>query len=126
MSGMIAVEEALARVLASAGTPLDEERVGLDAARGRVLARGLAALRTQPPFANSAVDGYALRAADAASGSATLTVIGESAAASVRARRSGSSPGRRCRTAPTRSSFRRTSGARATASRSRRRRREAT
>src|SRR5271166_1630283 len=80
MSGMIAVEEALARVLASAGTPLDEERVGLDVARGRVLARGLAGLRTQPPFANSAMDGYALRAADAASGSSTLTVIGESAA----------------------------------------------
>ena len=33
---------------------------------GRVLARDLAALRTQPPFANSAMDGYALRAADAA------------------------------------------------------------
>ncbi len=46
MSGMIAVEEALARVLASAGTPLDEERVGLDVARGRVLARDLAGLRT--------------------------------------------------------------------------------
>ena len=80
MSGMIAVEEALARVLASAGTPLDEEWVGLEAAHGRVLARDLAASRTQPPFANSAMDGYALRADDAASGSATLTVIGESAA----------------------------------------------
>src|SRR5271165_7346910 len=80
MSGMIAVEEALARVLASAGTPLDEERVGLDAARGRVLARDLKALRTQPPFANSAMDGYALRAADAARAPASLRVIGEAAA----------------------------------------------
>jgi molybdopterin molybdotransferase len=80
MSGMITVEEALARVLASAATPLDEERVALEAAHGRVLARDLAALRTQPPFANSAMDGYALRAADAAQPTATLTVIGESAA----------------------------------------------
>jgi molybdopterin molybdotransferase len=80
MSGMITVEEALARVLASAATPLGEERVALEAAHGRVLARDLAALRTQPPFANSAMDGYALRAADAAQPTATLTVIGESAA----------------------------------------------
>ena len=80
MNGMITVEEALARVLASAATPLDEEPVALEAAHGRVLARDLAALRTQPPFANSAMDGYALRAADAAQPTATLTVIGESAA----------------------------------------------
>jgi molybdopterin molybdotransferase len=80
MSGMITVEEALARVLASAESPLGEERAALDAACGRVLARGLAALRTQPPFPNSAMDGYALRAADAAALPATLTVIGESAA----------------------------------------------
>src|SRR5271157_4505359 len=77
---MISVEEALARVLASAEAPLAEERVSLEAAHGRVLARDLAGLRTQPPFANSAMDGYALRAADAVSGSATMTVIGESAA----------------------------------------------
>jgi molybdopterin molybdotransferase len=80
MSGMIAVEEALTRVLASAETPLGEERVALHAAHGRVLARNLVALRTQPPFANSAMDGYALRAADVASLPATLTVVGESAA----------------------------------------------
>ncbi len=80
MSGMITVEEALERVLASAELPLEEERVALDAAHGRVLARDLVALRTQPPFANSAMDGYALRAADASVLPATLTVIGESAA----------------------------------------------
>jgi molybdopterin molybdotransferase len=80
MSSMITVEEALARVLSSAGAPLDEERVALDQGFGRVLARDLLALRTQPPFPNSAMDGYALRAADAASLPATLTVIGESAA----------------------------------------------
>jgi molybdopterin molybdotransferase len=79
MSGMITVEEALTRVLASA-QPLAEERVALDAGYGRVLARDLSALRTQPPFANSAMDGYAVRAADTANAPATLTVVGESAA----------------------------------------------
>ncbi len=80
MSSMITVEEALKRVLASAETPLEQEKVALQAAYGRVLAHDLKALRTQPPFPNSAMDGYALRSADAASASATLTVIGESAA----------------------------------------------
>ncbi|HZZ62135.1 MAG TPA: gephyrin-like molybdotransferase Glp [Roseiarcus sp.] len=80
MSGMITVEDALARVLASAEPPLMEERVKLEAAHGRVLSRDLVALRTQPPFPNSAMDGYALRAADASALPATLTVIGESAA----------------------------------------------
>ena len=41
MSGMITVEEALRRVLASAAAPLDEETVVLEAAYGRVLARDL-------------------------------------------------------------------------------------
>jgi molybdopterin molybdotransferase len=77
---MITVEEALKRVLASAETPLDEEKVALEAAYGRVLARDLKALRTQPPFPNSAMDGYALRAGDAASAPASLQVVGESAA----------------------------------------------
>jgi molybdopterin molybdotransferase len=80
MSGMISVEEALARVLASADMPVSEERVPLDLAHGRVLARDIRALRTQPPFANSAMDGYALRTDDTTKVSAVLTVIGESAA----------------------------------------------
>ena len=80
MSAMITVEEALARVLASAEAPLEEERVVLEAAYGRVLTRDIKALRTQPPFANSAMDGYAVRAADTAQAPLTLTVIGESAA----------------------------------------------
>jgi molybdopterin molybdotransferase len=80
MSPMITVEEALRRVLASAETPLEDENVALSSAYGRVLAGDLKSLRTQPPFANSAMDGYALRAADTASPPATLTLIGESAA----------------------------------------------
>jgi molybdopterin molybdotransferase len=74
------VEEALALVLASVPGPLETERVALADAFGRTLARDVAALRVQPPFANSAMDGYALSAADAAHALARLKVVGESAA----------------------------------------------
>src|SRR3979411_969510 len=73
------VTEALAAVLAGA-EPLPEEMVPLDAAHHRVLARDVAALRTQPPQAMSAMDGYAVRAADASKVAARLKVIGEVAA----------------------------------------------
>jgi molybdopterin molybdotransferase len=78
--GMISVAEALARVLASAPNPVAQECVPVEAALGRTLANDLRAMRTQPPFANSAMDGYALRAADTAHVPARLRVIGESAA----------------------------------------------
>src|SRR5580692_2622085 len=80
MNAMMTVEEALARVIASGAPPLEEETVALEQAYGRVLVRDLKALRTQPPFANSAMDGYALRAADTTPTPAKLRVIGESAA----------------------------------------------
>src|SRR3954453_5267766 len=73
------VADALAAVLAGA-EPLPEEMVALDAAHHRVLARDIAALRTQPPLPMSAMDGYALRAADASHIGARLRVIGEVAA----------------------------------------------
>src|SRR5437879_5622839 len=73
------VTEALAAVLAGA-EPLSEELVALDAARTRVLARDVAALRAQPPQAMSAMDGYAVRSADASAVAARLKVIGEVAA----------------------------------------------
>jgi molybdopterin molybdotransferase len=73
------VTEALSAVLAGA-EPLPEEMVGLDAAHRRVLARDLAALRTQPPQAMSAMDGYAVRSADASEVATRLKVIGEVAA----------------------------------------------
>jgi molybdopterin molybdotransferase len=76
---LMPVTEALSAVLAGAG-PLPEEMVALDAAHHRVLARDLAALRTQPPRAMSAMDGYAVRAADASHAAAWLKVIGEVAA----------------------------------------------
>jgi molybdopterin molybdotransferase len=73
------VTEALSAVLAGA-EPLPEEMVALDAAHHRVLAHDVAALRTQPPQAMSAMDGYAVRSADASSVAARLKVIGEVAA----------------------------------------------
>jgi molybdopterin molybdotransferase len=56
------VADALAAILAGA-EPLGEEMVALEAAHHRVLARDVAARRTQPPQAMSAMDGYAVRAA---------------------------------------------------------------
>jgi molybdopterin molybdotransferase len=76
---LMPVTDALAAILAGA-EPLPEEMVALDAAHHRVLARDVAARRTQPPQAMSAMDGYAVRAADAADTSARLKVIGEVAA----------------------------------------------
>src|SRR5271154_4387011 len=60
---MISVEEALTRLLALIDT-LPREQVSLADGLGRVLAEDVAARRTQPPFAVSAMDGYAVRAAD--------------------------------------------------------------
>jgi molybdopterin molybdotransferase len=73
------VADALSAILAGAG-PLPEEMIALDAAWHRVLARDVAARRTQPPQAMSAMDGYAVRADDAADLSTRLKVIGEVAA----------------------------------------------
>ena len=77
---LLPVADALARVLESARDALPAEMVPLAEARGRTLAQDVAALRTQPPFPASAMDGYAVRAADIASVPAKLKVIGESAA----------------------------------------------
>lgn len=76
---LMPVEEALALLLSTAG-PLGAETVSLDAAAGRVLTAPVIARRTTPGADVSAMDGYALRAQDAAEPGATLTVIGESAA----------------------------------------------
>ncbi|MGY3445327.1 MULTISPECIES: molybdopterin molybdotransferase MoeA [unclassified Bradyrhizobium] len=76
---LMPVADALSAVLAGA-EPLPEEMVALDAAYHRTLARDLAARRTQPPQPMSAMDGYAVRAADAADLKARLKVIGEVAA----------------------------------------------
>jgi molybdopterin molybdotransferase len=76
---LLTVAEALARVTDGL-VPLDAEALPLDQAAGRVLACEMAARLTQPPFDASAMDGYAVRAADVASLPARLRLIGESAA----------------------------------------------
>ena len=68
---LLPVADALARVLEGV-EPLPAEQVPLDDAAGRVLAADLAAQRTQPPADVSAMDGYAVRAADVATRSAQL------------------------------------------------------
>jgi molybdopterin molybdotransferase len=75
---LLSVEDALARVLDGA-TRLGHEIVSVYDALGRTLAEPVIAKRTQPPFASSAMDGYAVIAADATVG-AQLEVIGEAAA----------------------------------------------
>ncbi|MFN3076761.1 MAG: gephyrin-like molybdotransferase Glp [Alphaproteobacteria bacterium] len=76
---MISVKEAKDRILALA-RPVGTEQVGLSEALGRVLATDVAARVSHPPAAVSAMDGYAVKAADVASAPVTLRVIGQSAA----------------------------------------------
>ena len=76
---LLPVEEARRRILAGV-TPLAAETVTLAEAAGRVLAATVTAARDQPPFPASAMDGYAVRCADAETVPVTLRVIGMSAA----------------------------------------------
>ncbi len=75
---MIPPAEALAEILKLLA-PVGTETVPLAEAGGRVLAETALAMRTQPPFDGSAMDGYAVRAAEARPGAA-LRVVGEAAA----------------------------------------------
>lgn len=75
---MISVTEALDQLF-DLVREMPVEEVPLAQAAGRVLARDVTATRSQPPFAASAMDGYAVRAEEVAKG-AKFTVIGESAA----------------------------------------------
>lgn len=76
---LLSVADALARVLAGAAM-LGQEHLPLEQCFSRRLAADLAATRTQPPMAVSAMDGYALRAQDCVLAPARLTLTGESAA----------------------------------------------
>jgi molybdopterin molybdotransferase len=73
---LMPVDDARAAMLAEV-SPLAGETVALKNAIGRVLAQDVAAIRNQPPFDASAMDGWALRSADAPG---TLAIAGESAA----------------------------------------------
>ena len=76
MSGLPTIEEALALVLARV-RPLQAESVPTGAARGRVTAAPVRAVTDLPPFPSSAMDGYAVRAADTPG---RLGITGRSAA----------------------------------------------
>lgn len=76
---LMPVDEALTRILEGATPSPDPELLPLAECDDRVLANDLVALRTHPPFAASAMDGYAVRAEDAFAG-ARLNLQGESAA----------------------------------------------
>jgi molybdopterin molybdotransferase len=73
---LLAVDDARARMLAEIAA-LPAEAVPLAQSIGRVLAEDVAAVRDQPPFAASAMDGWALRGADSPG---VLKIVGESAA----------------------------------------------
>ncbi len=75
---LLPVETALDRVLEGVSA-LPGERVALAEAGGRILAEPIVALRRQPAFKASAMDGYAFRSADTVAG-ARLKLVGESAA----------------------------------------------
>jgi molybdopterin molybdotransferase len=81
--GLLSVEAALDAVLAEVA-PVDTERVKVSVALGRVVAQPVTARVSLPPWANSAMDGYAIRAVDTTRATdaepVTLRVIGDIAA----------------------------------------------
>jgi molybdopterin molybdotransferase len=85
---MIAVEEATARILA-AFAPLPPEVVALDQALGRTLSVPVTARLDHPPQAVSAMDGYAVRAADVRQLPARLKVVEAIAAGALPTRMIG-------------------------------------
>lgn len=76
---LMPVSEALAKLLCAV-EPLETEFVPLENANGRFLSEPLVSTRTQPPFAASAMDGYAIRHDDLTAEGTTLTIIGEAPA----------------------------------------------
>jgi molybdopterin molybdotransferase len=84
---LLTVEEARGAVLAAIEGPTEPELAYLSEARGRILAEDVMSLTALPPWDNSAMDGYAVRAADIATANdaapARLKVIGEVRAGSA-------------------------------------------
>ena len=77
---LLPVDEARARILAGCQPVGDSEMVPLEQARNRVLAADISASRSQPPFASSAMDGYAVRASDITTAPTELEIVGEAPA----------------------------------------------
>jgi molybdopterin molybdotransferase len=85
---VLTVEEALEQIL-SRVNPLPTERVPLLSALGRALAEPVVSGREIPPWPNSSMDGYAVRAADTRAASARLAIVGTVAAGSMPSRAVG-------------------------------------
>ncbi|HET9041747.1 MAG TPA: gephyrin-like molybdotransferase Glp [Burkholderiales bacterium] len=81
--GLLSVEEALDRLLAGARAVGEIETVPTMAATGRVLAQPQTSSLNVPPLDNTSMDGYAVRAADCASGAARLRVAQRIAAGAI-------------------------------------------
>jgi molybdopterin molybdotransferase len=81
MAQLISVEEAQ-RVILERAKRLDAERVPIERAAGRVLAEPVSALVDLPPFPSSAMDGYAVRAADTVFAPVRLPIVAHIAAGS--------------------------------------------
>lgn len=81
---LLSVEAARERVLTATGGPLPPEEVNFSVALGRVAAAAVRASTNLPPWDNSAMDGYAVRAADVAAARegepVILRVVGEATA----------------------------------------------
>lgn len=77
---LLSVDQALERIVSGVGAVVGEEQLALAECFNRVLAQDISALRTQPPFRASAMDGYAVRSCDLSDLSRTFKVVGESAA----------------------------------------------
>ena len=71
---MLSISEAFDRILGTVA-PLEPISLPLSEVLGMSLAEDIAAIDDSPPFDKSLMDGYAVRAADIASGIASLTVI---------------------------------------------------
>ena len=85
LDDLVPFDDALARIVAEAfalreGRTAGTRHIGLWDASGYVLAEDVVADRDQPPFSRSAMDGYAVRAADLTGAEARLRVVGEIAA----------------------------------------------
>ena len=78
MAPLLTIDEARARVLADLA-PLPDEELAVADALGRVLAEDVRAAHDVPSFANSAMDGFAIRSGPAGR---TLAIVGESRAGS--------------------------------------------
>lgn len=75
---LLSLDEGLRLILADITPLAHKERLPLKTAHGRVLAEDVPAAVDLPIFSNSAMDGYALRAADTSAGETRLAMIGTS------------------------------------------------